>query len=217
MNSVMNLTTLEQIKAYSDPYRLKIITYLRNNQESATVKEIADFFGEVPAKVHYHIKKLEKAKSITEDDAKKAQEDIQKIVDKYIKEVEKAGILELVKTKEIKGIIAKYYYLTAESFNIEGNQIKKEAKQVYKSQILNILSEYYDSSKEQTMKRISEKVDTGNAEDSIGFNYKNIYLNEEEFKEVNRQMRELVKKYERKEEGKMPCHVFSVCLKHEVE
>ena len=171
MNSVMNLTTLEQIKAYSDPYRLKIITYLRNNQESATVKEIADFFGEVPAKVHYHIKKLEKA-----------------------------GILELVKTKEIKGIIAKYYYLTAESFNIEGNQIKKEAKQVYKSQILNILSEYYDSS-----------------EDSIGFNYKNIYLNEEEFKEVNRQMRELVKKYERKEEGKMPCHVFSVCLKHEVE
>ena len=30
------------------------------------------------------IKKLEKAKSITEDDAKKAQEDIQKIVDKYI-------------------------------------------------------------------------------------------------------------------------------------
>ncbi|WP_415340563.1 helix-turn-helix domain-containing protein [Clostridium perfringens] len=188
MNSVMNLTTLEQIKAYSDPYRLKIITYLRNNQESATVKEIADFFGEVPAKVHYHIKKLEKA-----------------------------GILELVKTKEIKGIIAKYYYLTAESFNIEGNQIKKEAKQVYKSQILNILSEYYDISKEQTMKRISEKVDTGNAEDSIGFNYKNIYLNEEEFKEVNRQMRELVKKYERKEEGKMPCHVFSVCLKHEVE
>lgn len=97
MNSVMNLTTLEQIKAYSDPYMLKIITYLRNNQESATVKEIADFFGEVPAKVHYHIKKLEKA-----------------------------GILELVKTKEIKGIIAKYYYLTAESFNIEGNQIKKK-------------------------------------------------------------------------------------------
>ena len=34
------------------------------------------------------IKKLEKAKSITEDDAKKAQEDIQKIVDKYIKEID---------------------------------------------------------------------------------------------------------------------------------
>ncbi|MGL5244429.1 MAG: ArsR/SmtB family transcription factor, partial [Sarcina sp.] len=86
MRDVVSLTTLEQIKAYSDPYRLKIITFLRNNREAATVKEIADFFGEVPAKVHYHIKKLEKA-----------------------------GILELVRTKEIKGIIAKYYYLTAES------------------------------------------------------------------------------------------------------
>ncbi|WP_300348053.1 helix-turn-helix domain-containing protein [Clostridium sp.] len=185
MNSVMNLTTLEQIKAYSDPYRLKIITYLRNNQESATVKEIADFFGEVPAKVHYHIKKLEKA-----------------------------GILELVKTKEIKGIIAKYYYLTAESFNIEGNQIKKEVKQVYKSQILNILSEYYDTSKEQTIKIISDKVDDGNAESSIGFNYKNIYLSDEEFVEFNKEIRDIVRKYEKKEEGKTPCHVFSVCLKN---
>ena len=44
------------------------------------------------------IKKLEKAKSITEDDAKKAQEDIQKIVDKYIKEID---IARAEKEKEI--------------------------------------------------------------------------------------------------------------------
>lgn len=50
MNSVMNLTTLEQIKAYSDPYRLKIITYLRNNQESATVKELLIFLGKYQQK-----------------------------------------------------------------------------------------------------------------------------------------------------------------------
>jgi ribosome recycling factor len=42
--------------------------------------------------------KLEKAKSITEDDAKKAQEDIQKIVDKYIKEID---IARAEKEKEI--------------------------------------------------------------------------------------------------------------------
>lgn len=36
------------------------------------------------------IKKLEKAKSITEDEAKKAQEDVQKIVDKYIKLIDAA-------------------------------------------------------------------------------------------------------------------------------
>ncbi len=36
------------------------------------------------------IKKLEKAKSVTEDEAKKAQEDVQKIVDKYIKLIDAA-------------------------------------------------------------------------------------------------------------------------------
>ena len=36
------------------------------------------------------IKKLEKAKEITEDDRKKGQEDIQKLLDKYIKLVDDA-------------------------------------------------------------------------------------------------------------------------------
>lgn len=186
MKEVINLTSLEQIKAYSDPYRLKIITFLRNNGDAATVKEIADFFGEVPAKVHYHIKKLEKA-----------------------------GILELVRTKEIKGIIAKYYFLTAESFNIEGEQIKTEAKQVYKSQILNIVTDYYDKSKEKIIATISNKANTDNEENSMMLNFRDIYLTEDEFVELNYQIKDLLKKYEKKEEGKIPCHIFSVCLKQE--
>ena len=44
------------------------------------------------------MKKLEKAKEITEDDAKKGQDDMQKLVDKYIKAVEDARV---VKEKEI--------------------------------------------------------------------------------------------------------------------
>ena len=44
------------------------------------------------------MKKLEKAKEITEDEAKKGQDDMQKLVDKYIKAVDDARI---VKEKEI--------------------------------------------------------------------------------------------------------------------
>ena len=44
------------------------------------------------------MKKLEKAKEITEDDAKKGQDDMQKLVDKYIKAVDDARV---VKEKEI--------------------------------------------------------------------------------------------------------------------
>lgn len=47
------------------------------------------------------VKKLEKAKTITEDDAKKAQDDIQKIVDKYIKFVDEA---RMDKEKEIMSV-----------------------------------------------------------------------------------------------------------------
>lgn len=76
----MILTSLEDIRVYSDPYRLQIMNTFFNMDRPATVKEIADELGEVPAKVHYHVKKLEKV-----------------------------GLLKLVSTKNIKGIIAKYY------------------------------------------------------------------------------------------------------------
>lgn len=74
------MTSLEDIRVYSDPYRLQIMNTFFNMDRPATVKEIADELGEVPAKVHYHVKKLEKV-----------------------------GLLKLVSTKNIKGIIAKYY------------------------------------------------------------------------------------------------------------
>jgi len=47
------------------------------------------------------IKKLEKAKSITEDESKKGQEDAQKLVDKYVKLVDTA---KTAKEKEVMEI-----------------------------------------------------------------------------------------------------------------
>lgn len=186
MKEVMKLVGIEQIKAYSDPYRLRIISFLRNTKEAATVKEIADYLGEVPAKVHYHIKKLEKV-----------------------------GILELVRTKEIKGIIAKYYYLTAENFVIEAEEINKQTKKVYKSQILNIVNEYYDKSKEKSIDTLMKKVDHNNENNAISVIFRDMCIDEALFKEFDLEMRTLVKKYETLSEEsneKNKCHIFSVCL-----
>jgi ribosome recycling factor len=44
------------------------------------------------------VKKLEKSKEVTEDDAKKAQDDMQKLVDKYVKDIDS---IKAVKEKEI--------------------------------------------------------------------------------------------------------------------
>lgn len=186
MKDVVNLVTVEQIKAYSDPYRLKILTFLRNRREASTVKEIADYLGEVPAKVHYHIKKLEKV-----------------------------GIVEIVRTKEVKGIVAKYYYLTAENFQIEGEEIKNQTRKIYKSQILNIVNEYYDKSKEKSIDTLMKKVNLSSKNNAISIISRDMNIDEELFKQFDIELRELVKKYEsipKQNRGNNHCHIFSVCL-----
>lgn len=181
----MLLTTMEEIKTYSDPYRLRIITFLKNSREEATVKEIADYLGEVPAKIHYHIKKLERA-----------------------------GIIELVRTKEVKGIIAKYYYLTANDYLIEGEEINIQTKRIYKSQVLNIVNEYYDKSKEKSIETLIKKFNNSE-NNAISIISRDINIDEELFKEFDQELRNLVKKYEllaSTNNNKTKCHIFSVCL-----
>ena len=186
MKDIVNLVTVEQIKAYSDPYRLRILTFLRNRREASTVKEIADYLGEVPAKVHYHIKKLEKV-----------------------------GIVEIVRTKEVKEIVAKYYYLTAENFQIEGEDIKNQTRKIYKSQILNIVNEYYDKSKEKSIDTLMKKVNLNSKNNAISIISRDMNIDEDLFKQFDIELRELVKKYEsipKKNRGNNHCHIFSVCL-----
>jgi hypothetical protein len=91
MKEVMEVRTLEEVRAYSDPYRLRILNEFYRYGEPATSKNISDIMGEVPSKVYYHVKKM----------------------DKY-------GILVMTHTKVINGIIAKYYEPAAESIIIKG-------------------------------------------------------------------------------------------------
>jgi len=94
MEDVKILTNIKEIKAFSDPYRMIIMKNYYNLAKPATVKQIADCMSEVPAKVHYHVKKLESV-----------------------------GILELKHTEEINGIVAKYYEPTAKSFQIQNSEL----------------------------------------------------------------------------------------------
>lgn len=89
------LSTLEEIKVFTDPFRIKILLTL--NQDPMTVKQIADKLKEVPSKVHYHVKELERI-----------------------------NVLEIVEKRENAGIIEKYYYPTAKEFRIEKLISKEE-------------------------------------------------------------------------------------------
>ncbi|MDO4535615.1 MAG: helix-turn-helix domain-containing protein [Clostridium perfringens] len=180
MEQTIKLTTIDEIKTYSDPYRLKIITFLKNNREEATVKQIADFFEEVPSKVHYHIKKLERV-----------------------------GIVKLVRTEEIKGIVAKYYSLTAENFKIETQNIRSTTKEIYNSQISMVINDYYEKSKEKAIKSI-EKSDEDDF-NSISLNFDELYLTKEEFLVLNNELKNIISKYKEKKGASEKYHIFSIC------
>jgi predicted ArsR family transcriptional regulator len=84
------LSTLEEIKVISDPFRFKILVLFNKESGSLTVKQMAVKLKEVPSKVHYHVKELERI-----------------------------GVLEIVETKEKGGIIEKFYLPTAEMFKVK--------------------------------------------------------------------------------------------------
>lgn len=84
------LSTLEEIKVISDPFRLKILFLFDEDNSSMTVKQMAVKLEEVPSKVHYHVKELERI-----------------------------NVMEIVETREKAGILEKYYLPTAETFKVE--------------------------------------------------------------------------------------------------
>jgi len=84
------LSTLDEIKTISDPFRLKILFLFDEDNTPKTVKQMAVKLEEVPSKVHYHVKELERI-----------------------------GVLVIVKTMEKSGIVEKFYLPTAETFKVE--------------------------------------------------------------------------------------------------
>ncbi len=177
MEENKGLTTLEEIKAINDPYRLQIVFYYQRMGRAATVKEIADNMGEVPAKVHYHVKKLESA-----------------------------GILRLSHTKNVNGIIAKYYELTARDFHIKVNNINPEiSRQVASQNVQLTVIAAYDSSKKIVVEDTPE--DT-----NVMLSTNTLYMTEEKAKELKKIIHDFVKNYkvDRGEEGAREYHLFNV-------
>ncbi|WP_440118938.1 ArsR/SmtB family transcription factor [Paenibacillus sp. QZ-Y1] len=124
------LSTIEEIKVYSDPYRIQIMNMFNTQGRPSTVKEVADQMGEVPAKVHYHVKKLEKI-----------------------------GLLTIVSTREINGIIAKYYEPFKGEIQLRNeDEENSPLKQVFRSETLKLLNEMFEQSRKRFMNQ-AEKGD----------------------------------------------------------
>jgi DNA-binding transcriptional ArsR family regulator len=84
---VFYVTTIEQARIIADPLRLRLMEYLI--REPLTVTQLGERVGESPAKVHYHVRELERA-----------------------------GVVRLVETREKGGILEKYYRTVARNIQM---------------------------------------------------------------------------------------------------
>lgn len=81
------IENVEQLRAVADLLRLRIIDVLV--KQPMTVTQLGDMLGEAPAKMHYHVRELEKV-----------------------------GLLKLVETREKGGILEKYYQPIARELSV---------------------------------------------------------------------------------------------------
>jgi hypothetical protein len=175
MDKLKVLKSLEEIKALSDTYRYRILNTFYTIGEPATVKQVADAMNEVPAKVYYHVKKLEKV-----------------------------DILRLMHTKEVNGIIAKYYEPTAREFTIEhDNESEEVNKNLVLGETQRVVSEMFNNSKEIFIKQLASNASKNIDEKGYGvISSQELFLTKEEAKEFNEFVRDYFHKHENNIEDK---------------
>lgn len=153
------ISTDEEIKIFTDPYRMKILEAYHDSENSLTVKGVADILGEVPAKVHYHVKKLISI-----------------------------NVLTLDHIEVINGINAKYYKLVNEEFRVQLDKNKPISKNLDQlDKITTVIFNTIDEFKNDIYKRSQELKDEKVELTDDGFlTRQDIYLSLEEYDELEK-------------------------------
>lgn len=89
MIDVFILDTEQRIKAFTHPYRMRLVHVFRETRRPMTATEVARIIGDGPGRVHYHMRILEAA-----------------------------GIVAVVRTETVNGIVARYYEPTARHYSV---------------------------------------------------------------------------------------------------
>lgn len=163
------LKTVEEIKIMSDPLRLTIYKTFHKLGRPSTAKEVADDLGLAPAKVHYHVQKM---LSI--------------------------GILELDHTKEINGIIAKFFKVTADSFVIDYSNISDKLKNSVYSKSENLYISIFNDFRDKFLNSLRNKVknNSNNTTDRSGFiMHDKMYIKQGDYENFYGELVNLIEKF----------------------
>jgi len=162
MGETKVLSTLDEIRAFSDPYRLEIISTLHQLRRPATVKQVAVKMGEVPAKVYYHMKKMEKV-----------------------------GLVRIVYTEEINGIIAKFYEPTAQIYRIVKEEIQPKWIDTILTEERQAYGALFDKNKNIFIKYAPDHPQ------NLHLASKVLYMSDEEAATLRKDIRQLLEQYQK--------------------
>ena len=142
--SRLTLSKYKDIEVFLEPYHAKIMRLMKERHEPMTVKEIADAMNEVPAKAYYHVKKLEAI-----------------------------GVLYIKYTKQINGIIAKYYDFTTDTVALAVSDEGEDADSL-KSLVMKEYGQYFDNAKQKffDLYSVSDREDNLNKNNDVYINVK---------------------------------------------
>jgi len=155
------IENIEQLRTVADIRRLRIIELLA--ERPMTVTQLGELMGEAPAKMHYHVRELEKA-----------------------------GLLHLVETREKGGILEKYYQPVAREISVEKQLFSAPLDEALAttSKILNQIKEGFQRAFRIALEQKDERP-------KIALFSSYIYLTDEEQKQLYKQICELLKPYEK--------------------
>lgn len=178
------IKTNDEFKLISDPYRMKILDTMAVNDGPMTVKMIATELNEVPAKVHYHVKKLLAA-----------------------------DILNLDHTEQINGITAKYYKVKYTHFQIDMDDAQTDKmKEIQVDNVTKLVLSKIDAFRDdfvQRAKDIKLQPDAYKNKEEDGFISKvDLYLTAEEMDEYRTEINNITKKYHKKDPNKKRYSTF---------
>lgn len=167
MEELRIMKTDEEMKVFSDPFRLQIISAYKKAEKPMTAKGIADVMGVVPSKVHYHVKKLLAV-----------------------------NILALDHIESINGIQAKFYRLTAKEFRLELSDSMGDTDLIA-NRTIQIFNAVLDEYKMTMLKTANTMTVDGFEPKGKGtfLSGVDIYMDDEEASEFQEAVNKLVSKY----------------------
>lgn len=176
----MELDSEARIRAFTHPYRMRILHALKEIGEPVTATDVARKLGDGPGKVHYHMRILEKV-----------------------------GIVVLARTESVNGIVARYYEPNARAFIVVGGALGDGPDFPLTDDVARMISQRFKEGLKAFLERTTGTGDPAALDDQDHFLFDlPIHCDDTTWCGIRKQLEALASKYAKPGPGTIHRHLF---------